>query len=254
MNYLLRSNCLVNVAGSLAAFILIWAVVTEAPLLAEQASPDLRHFWRFDQDKSGDAPAGFSAVMLGEGQMGTWKVEADPQAPSVPNRLTLHASCPGAGSAEQPGCLQMLLVNGLTYEYPDLAVRVKMASEGPRGGAGLVFRAKDARNFYAAIVDLAADRLEVVQVVEGQVTVIGREPVKRRKTEWHLLRVQHNTILSKDFLEISFDGQIAFTHWDKRLGAGQIGLVTSGDATIWFDNFDAVQLFSQRPLSPPAAY
>jgi hypothetical protein len=94
----------------------------------------------------------------------------------------------------------------------------------------------------------------VVHVVDGQLTVIGREPVKRRKTDWHLLRVQHNTILSKDFLEISFDGQIAFTHWDKKLGAGQIGLVTRGDAAIWFDNFDAVQLFSQRPLSPPAAY
>jgi hypothetical protein len=231
-----------------------WFGAGHALLQAEPTSPDLRHFWRFDQDKLGDAPAGFSAVMLGEGQMGTWKVEADPQAPSVPNRLTLHASCPGAGSAEKPDCLQVLLVNGLTYEYPDLAVRLKMASEGPCGGAGLVFRAKDARNFYAAIVDLATDSLEVVHVVEGHVTVIGREPVKRRKTDWHLLRVQHNTILSKDFLEISFDGQIAFTHWDKKLGAGQIGLATRGDATIWFDNFDAVQLFSQRPLSPPAAY
>jgi hypothetical protein len=103
-------------------------------------------------------------------------------------------------------------------------------------------------------VDLATEVLEVVRVVDGQVTVMGREPLKRRKTDWHVLRVQHNTILSKDFLEIAFDGQIAFTHWDKKLGAGQIGLVTRGDATIWFDNFDAVQLFSQRPLSPPAAY
>lgn len=239
--------------------LLVWSSMGGAPAQAEPASPDLRHFWRFDQDKQGESPAGFVAGTLtattgGENQAGTWKVEADPEAPSLPNRLTQEAACPNVTGAGNPVCLQVLLVQGITYEYPDLTVRVKMASEGSRGGAGIVFQAKDARNFYAAMVNLTTESLEVVRVVEGQVSVIGHEPVKRKSSAWHTLRVQHNTILSKDFVEVAFDGRIVFTHWDKKLGAGQVGLVTRGDATIWFDNFDVVQLFSQRPLSPPAAY
>jgi hypothetical protein len=113
---------------------------------------------------------------------------------------------------------------------------------------------KDARTFYAAVVDLAAGTLDVMRVMDGKMTSIGREAVKLKPVPWHTLRLQHNTILSKDFLEISFDGHIVYTRSDEKLGAGQIGLVTRGDAPVWFDNFDAVQLFSQRLLSPPAAY
>lgn len=248
----MRGGIVAIVAGMLA-----WSSMGGALLRAEPASPDLRHFWRFDQDKPGEPPNGFAAGTAGGQQAGTWKVEADPEAPSPPNRLAQEAACPTVPGAEQPSCLQVLLVSGMTYEYPDLTVRLKQAAESPHGGAGgggIVFGAKDARNFYAAIVDLAADVLEVVRVTEGQVSLIGRQPAKRKPVAWHTLRVQHNTILSKDFVEVSFDGRIVFTHWDKKLGGGQIGMVTRGDAAVWFDNFDAVQLFSQRPLSPPAAY
>ncbi len=31
-------------------------------------------------------------------------------------------------------------------------------------------------------------------------------------------------------------------------------IVVRGEATISFDNFHAIPLYSQRPLSPPAAY
>lgn len=228
----------------------------------EQASLDLRHFWRFDTDRAGEAPVGFTALTLGEGPAGGWKVEADPQAPTGPNRLSQETSCPVRSDQEPASCLHVLLVDGVTYEYPDLTVRLRAAAGHPQegggqrsAGAGIVFGAsKDARSFYAAMIDLAAGTLDVLRVKEGKVTTIGHEAVKRRPVPWHTLRLQHNTILSKDFLEISFDGNIVFTHWDKKLGAGQIGLLTRSEAPIWFDNFDAVQLFSQRLLSPPAAY
>ena len=117
-----------------------------------------------------------------------------------------------------------------------------------------MFGARDQRNFYAALVDPASEMLEVIRVVDGQISILGREPAKREKGAWHRLRVQHNTILSKDFLEIAFDGRIVFTLWRQALGAGQIGLATRGEAPLAFDHLAAIQLYSQRPLSPPAAY
>jgi hypothetical protein len=242
------SSRILKLAGWLAAGLLLGSGLA----LAEKPSLDLRHFWRFDTDKPGQPPAGFSAVVLGEGPA-DWKVESDPQTPSAPNRLVQNASC-------QASCFQLLLVDGVSYEYPDLTVRLRFAPPNASGGnagaaAGVVFKAeKNAQNFHAAIVDPERNELRVVRVTGGQVTELGRAPVKLKPVPWHTLRLQHNTILSKDFLEVSFDGQIVFTHWDTRLGSGQIGLVTTKGAPVWFDNFDAVQLFSQRPLSPPAAY
>lgn len=220
------------------------------PAKREQTTNDLRHFWNFDSDRPGEVPSGFSASTTGEGPSAQWKIEADPQAPTGPNRLIQAAPCPSGAAT----CFQVLLVEGTIYEYPDLAVRMRAASGKNQGQGGLVFGAQDGRNFYAAIVDLATDTLEVIRVLDGLVTLLGRQSVKRDNSEWHRLRAQHNTILSKDYVEVSFDGRVVFSTWEKVLGSGKIGLVTRGEAALAFDNLNAIQLFSQRPLSPPAAY
>lgn len=213
-----------------------------------QTTQDLRHIWNFDGDGTGETPTGFLASTLGEGPAGHWKVEVDPQAPSPPNRLVQDASCSATG------CLQVLLLEGTTYDYPDVTVRLRMVGERTPGVGGIVFAAQDARNFYAALVDLAAESLEVIRVVNGEIRVVGRETAKRKPSAWHFLRAQHNTNLSKDYIEVSFDGKVVFSTWDTNLNAGRIGLATRGSASVAFDNLNAIQLFSQRPLSPPAAY
>jgi hypothetical protein len=234
----------------LVGLILTWVLGGE--VLADTGPHDLlSNLWNFDTQKPGETPTGFSAGMVGDGQQGQWRIEADPQAPTAPNRLVQATPCPNTATA---GCLQVLLAEGVTYEFPDLMVRLRMTSDGQHGAGGIVFGAKDVRNFYAAVVDLITDTLELLRVAEGQITVLGHEAVKRKQSVWHLLRVQHNTNLSKDYIEINFDGHLVFSTRDKTLGAGKIGLLTRGDANVGFDSFHAIQLYSQRLLSPPAAY
>lgn len=103
-------------------------------------------------------------------------------------------------------------------------------------------------------MDLDASVLELSKVVDGKATPLGRVEVKQRHTPWHVLRVQRNTIISKDFIEVSFDGKQAVSAQDQSLGTGLIGLALKGQSELAFDNFHAVPLFSQRPLSGPAAY
>ena len=213
-----------------------------------QTTDDQRKIWNFDSEKAGELPAGFVAVRLGEGPESQWKVEADLQSPTPPNRLGQAAPCLTSG------CLHVLLFDGMAYDYPDVTVRLRTVGDGKTATGGIVFAAQDARNFYAALVDLFLETLDVVRVVNGEITVIGHEPARRKPATWHFLRAQHNTNLSKDYVEISFDGQVVFSTWDTNLNAGRIGLATRGDAAVAFDNLFAIQLFSQRPLSPPAAY
>lgn len=215
---------------------------------AIQPKLDRRHLWSFDGEKPGDAPAGFSVGTVGGGAAGQWTVEPDAQAPTAPHRLTRK----GPGSDKD--ALQVLLADGVTYDYVDLSVRLRSDNGAHAGGGGVIFRAKDARNFYAALADLATGNLDVLRVADGQVTLVTREPIKPKAGPWHLLRVLHSTILSKDLIEVAVDGKIVYSTWDQARFGGQIGLVARGEATVGFDNFHAIQLYSQKPLSPPAAY
>jgi len=213
-----------------------------------QTTDDKRHIWNFDADAIGAPPEGFAMVTLGQGSAGRWIIEADPQSPSPPNRLIQETAC------ATPDCLQVLLFDGVQYDYPDVTVRLRTVGEGATAAGGIVFAAQDPRNFYAVLVDLSKETLEVIRVVNGEITVVGREATKRKPTTWHFLRAQHNTNLSKDYIEVAFDGQVLFSTWDTNLNAGRIGLVTRGATPVAFDNLFAIQLFSQRPLSSPAPY
>ena len=220
----------------------------EVKILQKQAALDLRRVWRFDEDRQGQAPGGFSAHTLGGDLSGSWQVTADPQAPSAPNVLRQGASCPG------DGCFQILLAEGVSYDYLDLTLKLRPVPGDSRDIGGVVFAAQDPRNFYAVLVDFSQDTLSVVRLLDGQETVLGNAPLKRKDMPWHLLRVQRNTILSKEFIEASFDHALTVSVRDQTLGAGRIGLVTRGGSSIAFDNIHVIRMYSQRPLSGPAAY
>lgn len=147
----------------------------------------------------------------------------------------------------------MLLVNGLEYEYPDLSVRFH-AQEGTAGLGGIAFGVRDMRNFYAAIVDPIGQKAQLVRLSNGQELPLAQASIRLKPVDWHSLRVQRNTIISKDFIEVVVDGVLVLSVEDQALGLGQIGLLVRGTSTVLFDSFHAVPLFSHRPLSAPPAY
>ncbi len=91
-------------------------------------------------------------------------------------------------------------------------------------------------------------------MVDGQETLLARAAVNLKPVDWHSLRVQRNTIISKDFIEVFVDGVLVLSVEDQALGLGQVGLVIRGKTSTFFDSFHAVPLFSHRPLSTPPAY
>lgn len=228
-----------------------WAVPKEtttekAEHLRQQANPQLFNHWTFDKDQVGSVPSGFTALASGDQQSGGWKVEAQAAAPSSPNMLVGTSSC--------EHCRALLVAQGFQYEYPELVVRIQQPADGGAGQVGVVFGMKDPQNYYATIVDISQKVIQVVRVIEGKESVIGRAPIKSKPVDWHTLRVQRNTIISKDFVETFFDGSLALSVEDQALGVGQVGVLVLGQASARFDNFNASPLYSSRPLSAPAAY
>jgi hypothetical protein len=212
--------------------------------LKKQSTGGLFHKWTFDQDELNKTPGGFAGRSSGDEPPATWTVQQDDTAPSRPNVVAVTSHC--------AGCFQLLLAEGLDYEYPDLTVRFR----GGKGTAigGVVFGAKDAANFYAAVVDMTGLTVQVIRMLDGKETVLAQSPVKLKAVDWHSLRVQRNTIISKDFIELFVDGTLVLSVEDQMLGLGQVGLLARRNSSLLFDAFHAVPLFSHRPLSAPAAY
>lgn len=212
--------------------------------LKQQAKGGLFQRWAFDHDQPDGSPAGFTAMATSNVAPVRWVVRPAADAPSPPHIVTVLAQC------ERKPCYQLLMAQGLRYEYPDLSVRFR----GTEGMGGVVFGAQNPANFYAAMVDLAKSTAQVIRVVDGNEQVLAQTPVTLKQVEWHSLRVQRNTIISKDFIEMFVDGVLVLSIEDQTLGLGEVGLLAGGDTSLSFDTFHAVPLFSHRPLSPPPAY
>jgi len=216
--------------------------------LKGQAQGGLFNRWTFDQQKSGEAPAGFSMLGFGEGPAADWTVKMDSDAPSASNVLAVKSSC------QAVSCYRLMVADGFQYEYPDVSVRMRFPIDAATGEGGLVFGVQDSTHFYAAVVDLATKTFEVIRVVDGKETKLGQSSITPKAAPWHMLRIQRNTIISKDFIETFFDGQLAVTVEDQSLATGRVGLLVRGQTAMDFDSLHAVPLFSHRPLSAPAAY
>jgi hypothetical protein len=214
----------------------------------QQALGGLFQRWTFDQQTSEDALSGFSQFVVGGDAASVWTIAPEKDAPSPPNIIKADSSCRTAS------CYQLLVADKLEYEYPDVTVRLRFPDEGGAGQGGIIIGLKDERHFYAAFVDLAAKKLEVVRVIGDQFTVLGETAITPKPVDWHSLRMNRDTIISKDVIEVFFDGRLMLSVQDQTLGLGQVGLVVRGKSPLHFDSLHAVPLFSQRPVSNPAAY
>jgi hypothetical protein len=214
--------------------------------LKQQAKGRLFQRWTFDQDQLDTLPGGFVKRISNGESLGDWIVQGHATAPSQPNIIAGSSSCTQL-------CYQMLLADGLEYEYPDLSVRFH-AQEGTAGLGGIMFGVRDTRNFYVAVVDSIGQKVQLVRSSNGRELLLAQASISLKKVDWHSLRVQRNTIISKDFIEVFVDGVLVLSAEDQALGLGQIGLVVRGTSTVLFDSFHAVPLFSHRPLSTPPAY
>ncbi|GKS65706.1 hypothetical protein YTPLAS72_30100 [Nitrospira sp.] len=216
----------------------------KAANLKQQATGGLFQKWTFDQDQIDHFPTGFEQDMANE-PPATWAVQASTTAPSLPNVVAGSSRC-----GEQ--CFQVLLAQGLEYEYPDLSVRFR--SLNGVGAGGLVLGAQDAKNFYAAVVDAVQEKVHLLRISNGRRVSLAEASVHFKPVQWHSLRVQRNTIISKDFIEVYVDGALMLSVEDQTLGLGQVGFALVGQSSMLFDSFHAVPLFSHRPLSSPPAY
>jgi hypothetical protein len=173
-----------------------------------------RRIWTFDDDETGVIAKGFT------NEVGEWKVAASENGKAL------------AQSAKNPNSVfNVTLISDTNAKDVDLSVRMKaIAGEHDQGG-GLVWRAKDAKNYYLARYNPLEDNYRLYHVVGGKRTLIQNADITH-SAGWHTLRVT----MTGDQITCYYDGKKYLEARDSTLpGAGKIGLWSKADAQSQFD-------------------
>ena len=184
----------------------------------------------FANDAVGAAPQGWTATMTGQGKP-KWTVEEDSTAPSKSKVVKQ------SGRAVYP----LLLKNGTSVRDGFVEVQFKAITGTEDQAAGVVWRAKDAKNYYVVRANALEDNVVLYKTVDGKrssLDIVGRKggygvkvPVPAGR--WHRLRIEFSGSLFK----VIFNGQTLYEVEDRTFSeAGQVGLWTKADSVTMFDN------------------
>jgi hypothetical protein len=191
-------------------------------LATSLAAQNPEKVWNFDGDKVGNISEGFAQ------EAGEWKVVADETSPSKPNALAQLADNSGS-------TFNITLVGGTNYKDVDLSVKMKAIAGKEDQGGGLVWRAKNAKNYYVARYNPLEDNYRVYKVEKGRRGQLQSANIKHTDG-WHTLRV----VMQGDHIQCYYDGNKYLDVKDSAFpDGGRIGLWTKSDAQTNFDDLTA---------------
>jgi hypothetical protein len=183
--------------------------------------------YNFDGDAVGKLPARFHDALTGQGAKGQWVVRGDPSAPSQPNLLAQLSS------DKTDYRFPIAIVDEGSFQDLDLSVKFKAVSGEVDRAAGMVFRLKDANNYYIVRANALEDNYRLYHVVKGQRVQFAGANFKVASGEWHELRVE----CAGNHILCYFDNEKKIDATDETFKeAGKVGLWTKADSVTYFDD------------------
>jgi hypothetical protein len=194
---------------------------------APEQSAGASFTYNFDGDAVGSPPAKFHSARTGKGAESKWVVMADPSAPSKPNVVAQTS----ADTTDYR--FPLLIADEGSFKDLELNVRFKAVSGEVDRAGGLVFRLKDANNYYIVRANALEDNYRLYHVINGSRRQFAGANFKVTSGEWHELRVEAvgNKIICY------YDGAKKIEATDDTFkDAGKVGLWTKADSVTYFDD------------------
>ena len=177
----------------------------------------------FDNLKTGAAPPEWTATQTGSGSA-KWSVEKDDSAPSQPNVLKQ------SGEATYPVCFK----NDTTLKDGFVEVKFKPVAGKEDQAGGLIWRVRDANNYYIARANALEDNVTIYHTINGSRVAFKNINTKVTSGVWHTLRVD----FAGNKFTVSFDGKKVIEASDESFKeAGKVGVWTKADSVTLFDDF-----------------
>src|SRR5450631_1203761 len=199
-----------------------WAIIAATFFLLE-VNDMSNHAVSFEGIQTGVAPAGWTSTLTGSGDP-KWTVESDETAPSKSKVLKQ------SGRATYP----LILKNDTSIKDGFVEMKFKAIAGSQDRAAGLVWRAKDANNYYVVRANALEDNVVLYKTVNGvrsPLDIVGRTggygvdvPVPAH--EWLALRVA----FKGNRFSVHYQGKLLFEVQDSTFSdAGMVGLWTKAD-------------------------
>ena len=177
----------------------------------------------FDSDPPGALPPGWEQGVTGRGTP-RWAVQQDESAPSKPNVLRQS----GVGTFPWAVRRDTAIEDG----YVEVKFKALAGQEDQAGG--VVWRWKDADNYYVARANALEDNVSVYYTAAGRRNTIKYVKAPVPQNAWHTLRVE----FSGTRIRVTLNGTTYIDLDDGRIsGAGAVGLWTKADSVSAFDDF-----------------
>jgi 3-keto-disaccharide hydrolase len=183
----------------------------------------------FEADAVGIPPKGWTATKTGKGDP-KWTIEQDKTAPSSSKVVKQ------SGRATYP----LLLKDDTDIKNGFIQIKFKAVAGSEDRAGGVVWRARDANNYYVARANALEDNVVLYKTVEGvrsALDIVGRKggygvAISVPANEWLTLRVE----FKGSRFRVVYNGQQLFEVEDSTFtDAGKVGLWTKADSVTLFD-------------------
>jgi len=192
--------------------------------------------YNFDADAGGKPPAHFVFARTGRGTEGTWVVKEDATAPSKPNVLAQ------VSTDTTDYRFPLAILQEGSFQEVAVSMKFKAVAGNVDRAGGLVFRLKDANNYYVVRANALEDNYRLYRVVAGRRQQFAGANLRVTSKQWHTLRVE----VAGSQIKCYYDGELKITASDETFkGPGKVGVWTKADSVIHFDDLTI------QDLSPP---
>ena len=196
-------------------------------LLLVTASNTLAAMESFDDGTLGTVPDNWAMGITGKG-IPIWTLEKDDTAPSTP--VVLKQS----GKGDFPWCVK----KGSQLTDGFVEVKFKAISGKEDQAAGLIWRWKNANNYYVARANALENNVSIYYIKDGHRKTIKYSDVPDslavKRNVWHDFRVD----FQGNHFRVSFAGKTIIDIKDDHIkGEGAVGVWTKADSITAFDDF-----------------
>ena len=182
----------------------------------------------FDSGQVGRAPAGWTFEERTRGDTPRWEILKDKTAPTQPYVLAQVSNAAG-------GLCPLAIYNDLKLRDGDLSVRIKAVSGREDQAGGVVFRYRDANNYYLARENAVAHNVAIFKVENGRTwQITPAVPHDISPHTWNILKVS----VRGNRFQVYMNHRRILQAWDQTFnGWGRVGLWTLADSVTYFDDF-----------------
>lgn len=128
------------------------------------------------------------------------------------------------------------ILEDLKFGDVDVSVRLRPVSGKEDASGGILFRAKDARNYYLVRANGLEDNFRLYTMKDGSRRELASAKVDAPKLgDWHTIRI----VAKGSKIQAYLNGKLQIDHDDKTYTDGYVGLWTKADSVTEFDDLEA---------------